>query len=322
MIYIVVEKNKVFFFDNFYNRKVPDKKSLDYKIALSLYDSVKSPYIVQTTIPDKPPSVAFKKCWNDLSEFVFKHWFIIEPTTQSQQQEKTDAWWQVSNDLKLEDSKFYVCESGLENTGQNIRYFDSYLFYEYNLISSSRVKTERKNNNDISYKIISFNLKPKKHRNILVSHLKEKSNKDHVFYTHPYLGKNTSKYFDKYKEGAIALVGETNFYTPYSNYSEKTIDCFLTQTPFLLAAPANTLNLIKLHGFKTFSDYWSEEYDKIQNHEMRLNEIKIQLDRILSLNMKQIKEILLDMQDILLYNYKHAHQVASSFNKDLERLLQ
>lgn len=100
----------------------------------------------------------------------------------------------------------------------------------------------------------------------------------------------------------VCIVNETRFAQPTANFSEKTLDAINYKKPFVVAAPPRTLEYLKKFGFKTFDKYWSEEYDRIENHSQRMAEIFKVIDYINSKSLDELNDMYRDMLDILQHN--------------------
>jgi hypothetical protein len=77
----------------------------------------------------------------------------------------------------------------------------------------------------------------------------------------------------KTKYAFCSLVTESRFYSDFPNFSEKTLRAIYCGRPFLLLAPPGTLKLLQELGIKTFSDFWDESYDDIQDHTLRFQRV-------------------------------------------------
>jgi hypothetical protein len=106
-----------------------------------------------------------------------------------------------------------------------------------------------------------------------------------------------------YNDVFCDIVNETRFAQPTANYSEKTYQPMFYKKPFVLVAPPYTLKYLKEQGFKTFSDFWDESYDTIENHEERLFKIFEVIDSIDSKSIEELQEIYIQMIPILEHNY-------------------
>jgi hypothetical protein len=107
-----------------------------------------------------------------------------------------------------------------------------------------------------------------------------------------------------YKTSFCAIVNETRFAQPTANFSEKLLFSVKYKTPFILVAPPKTLKYFKTFGFKTFSSFWSEEYDNIENHELRLLEIFKLINNINEKSLPELESMYSDMKSVIEYNYQ------------------
>lgn len=89
-------------------------------------------------------------------------------------------------------------------------------------------------------------------------------------------------------DSCINIVTETSFIDNELFVSEKILKPILMYQPFIVLGPSKILSHIKSYGFKTFSDFWDENYDDVEDHNKRL-EIVIEL--INELNKKSIEEL-------------------------------
>jgi hypothetical protein len=112
-----------------------------------------------------------------------------------------------------------------------------------------------------------------------------------------------TKMEESYRDVFCDIVTESRFAQPTANYSEKTFHPMWYKKPFVLAAPPNTLKLLKEHGFKTFSDFWDESYDSITIHEERLLKIFEVIDFINNKSIEELQEMYVQMKPILDHNY-------------------
>ena len=109
----------------------------------------------------------------------------------------------------------------------------------------------------------------------------------------------------KIQEGFLYVVTESRYAQPIANISEKTLRSFQAMRPVVLVAPPYSLEYLHKLGFKTFSKWWDESYDKIENHSKRFGAVLDIINYIDTLDMKQLQEIIIDMEDVLYYNYQH-----------------
>jgi hypothetical protein len=88
--------------------------------------------------------------------------------------------------------------------------------------------------------------------------------------------------FDLCAESLVYHVSETVFFGRRQHLTEKTFKPIAMGMPFVLSAPAGSLEYLRQYGFKTFDSVWSEQYD-IQKDDHRrifmLTELLLKLDQ-------------------------------------------
>ena len=89
-------------------------------------------------------------------------------------------------------------------------------------------------------------------------------------------------------DSCINIVTETTFYDNQLFISEKIVKPLINYQPFIVFGPSGYLTELKKYGFKTFSDFWDEGYDLIEDSFQRLD---LLLNLVKSLNNKSIEEI-------------------------------
>jgi hypothetical protein len=76
-----------------------------------------------------------------------------------------------------------------------------------------------------------------------------------------------------YQSSLISIVTETNFQNNDIFNTEKIFKPMVHRHPFILVGPYKTLENLKNMGYKTFSDFWDESYDDIEDPTERLLKI-------------------------------------------------
>jgi len=76
-----------------------------------------------------------------------------------------------------------------------------------------------------------------------------------------------------YQTSLISIVTETNFENNDIFNTEKIFKPMVHRHPFILVGPYKTLEHLKDMGYKTFSDFWDESYDDIEDPFERLLKI-------------------------------------------------
>jgi hypothetical protein len=129
----------------------------------------------------------------------------------------------------------------------------------------------------------------------------------------------------------VFVVTETCFWQSKTHLTEKIFKPVALRMPFLLLGCANNLSYFKDYGFKTFSDYWDESYDSIEDPVTRLQAVTQVLKKLCSLTVAEQTAMLKDMQPTLDYNYNRFNSpdfVYSEWNtlttklKDISKLYQ
>lgn len=123
------------------------------------------------------------------------------------------------------------------------------------------------------------------------------------FYKPEYNYENRNiEYKKTFDECFVAIINETRFAQPSANFSEKTLDAVAFLKPFIVVAPPRTLEYFRSMGFRTFSDFWDETYDIIENHSERMKSIFNLIDEIASWDIEKCKQIYEKMMPILHHN--------------------
>jgi len=83
--------------------------------------------------------------------------------------------------------------------------------------------------------------------------------------------------------------------------TEKIARPLALKNPFIVYGPKHFLRNLRRLGFKTFGNYWSEDYDQCEGAE-RISLIKSQIDFLADKSIDQLQTMLSDMADVLEYN--------------------
>lgn len=139
-------------------------------------------------------------------------------------------------------------------------------------------------------------------------------------------------YWDDYKmyeDSYFSIVTESNWYLPL-RLTEKITKPIINLHPFVLLGPPKSLELLKFYGFKTFSDFWDESYDDIENFSERFDAITKVIDYLINLTVEEWDILTEKIKPILIYNRKHLKSFdynntnkiyIQNFNKLLENQL-
>lgn len=126
---------------------------------------------------------------------------------------------------------------------------------------------------------------------------------DHDGYT---IGATTQVHTDQlssfYTDFLIDIVSET-FVRGRSFYpTEKTTRPMLLKKPFIHMGSKCFLIYLRQMGFKTFNDFWPEDYDGYSENEKYLMILDL-IDSIATKSLKELIKMYMDMQPILEHNY-------------------
>jgi len=103
----------------------------------------------------------------------------------------------------------------------------------------------------------------------------------------------------------VHVVSETAFYNGKLHLTEKIFKPIVAKQPFLLLGAKGNLEYFKRYGFKTFSDFWDESYDNINDSVKRIDAVFAELMKLSKLSYEEQCAMREQMQDILEYNWNH-----------------
>lgn len=109
-----------------------------------------------------------------------------------------------------------------------------------------------------------------------------------------------------YRDSLISLVTETNFEEPEISMTEKSIKPIKEKHPFIMLGVCGTLKQYHKLGYKTFNEFWSEEYDNIPNTWDRLKEIIRICIEISQWDQDEILDFKHRVKPIIEHNYRIA----------------
>lgn len=123
-----------------------------------------------------------------------------------------------------------------------------------------------------------------------------------------------------YRASLFSLVNETVFFTnkefygdieyaenimcfPCTFLTEKTWNCVKVKHPFILCHTPYALEGFRELGYKTFSPFIDESYDRIEDDQDRITAIMNEVERLCNMNDDQVKEWLKGVTEICEYNH-------------------
>ena len=111
-----------------------------------------------------------------------------------------------------------------------------------------------------------------------------------------------------YSNTFLSLVSETSSKNNTIFLSEKIWKPIIAGHPFIVNGNPGTLAVLKKLGYKTFENWWSENYDDEKDLSKRVKMIGAILEKLSKLTSEELKQIRIEMYPIL----KHNQDLASS----------
>jgi hypothetical protein len=106
-----------------------------------------------------------------------------------------------------------------------------------------------------------------------------------------------------FQQGFLQIVTETVYDYPAIFYSEKTFKPIVNKRPFVMLGTPGSIKKLQDMGFKTFSNWWNEDYDNIQDPEKRLLSVFEIIKSVYNKSIEELQTLCNDMDDILEYNF-------------------
>lgn len=115
----------------------------------------------------------------------------------------------------------------------------------------------------------------------------------------------------------FSLVIETEMKNHTNRYTEKTLKPISIGQPFIVAGNYRCLDLLKKDGFKTFSPYIDETYDKVRDSDKRIDLICDELERLCNITTNEWEELLAQVKPIIEHNKRHYVNLSNRYIDDL-----
>ena len=113
---------------------------------------------------------------------------------------------------------------------------------------------------------------------------------------------HTSQLAEFYNDLLIDIVAET-WVTGRTFYpTEKTVRPMLLKKPFIIMGSRNYLDYLHQMGFKTFNDFWDEDYDGYDNQDRYIKILKL-IDDLSKKSPAELQQMYQGMQHVLDHNY-------------------
>ena len=110
----------------------------------------------------------------------------------------------------------------------------------------------------------------------------------------------------KFNQSALwHVVSETVFYHDKLHLTEKIFKPIFSKRPFILVAAPGNLAYLKSYGFRTFDRWIDESYDDEKDHQIRLEKIVAEVEKLCNLSPVDLKKMHQEMREILEFNFNH-----------------
>ena len=119
-------------------------------------------------------------------------------------------------------------------------------------------------------------------------------------------------------DSCIHIITETSFRYNELFVSEKVLKPILNYQPFIALAPVNYLKELKRLGFKTFSDFWDESYDDIEDSKERYLKVSNLILELNSKSIEELNELYQQVKDIVIFNRNYLNNLELN---DLDKFL-
>ena len=107
-----------------------------------------------------------------------------------------------------------------------------------------------------------------------------------------------------YNDTYFSLVTSTSFDTPWFHPDEKFWKPLGQFHPFIWIGPPNSLDSLRRLGFKSFSPWIDESYDKEKDCEKRMLMIVDEIKRLCNMSKQEIHKWYYSMDEVLLHNWR------------------
>jgi hypothetical protein len=114
--------------------------------------------------------------------------------------------------------------------------------------------------------------------------------------------------FAEARDSLIYVPTETVYFGRRTHITEKTFKAIALEMPFVLVAPAGSLEYMRSYGFQTFASVFDESYDCETDDHVRLARVTALLKDLDSLSIKEKKQIHNACLPMVEHNYNHFYR--------------
>jgi hypothetical protein len=121
----------------------------------------------------------------------------------------------------------------------------------------------------------------------------------------------TSCWLTNFAEAADSMIyvpTETVYFGRRLHITEKTFKAIALEMPFVLMAPAGSLEYMRRYGFRTFDSVWDESYDLELDDFARLNKVSDLLKSIDDMSQRERQQLWQHCLPIVEHNYNHFYR--------------
>jgi hypothetical protein len=132
--------------------------------------------------------------------------------------------------------------------------------------------------------------------------------------------------FSEAQDSLVYVPTETVYFGQRTHITEKTFKAIALEMPFVLVAPAGSLEYLREYGFKTFDGILDESYDLETDDMRRVERVVKLLKELDNLTVRERQEIHRACLPVVQHNYNHfyrggfADTLWSELGNMLERL--
>ena len=114
--------------------------------------------------------------------------------------------------------------------------------------------------------------------------------------------------FAEAQDSLVYVPTETVYFGHRTHITEKTFKAIALEMPFILIAPAGSLEYLRSYGFKTFASVFDESYDSETNDIRRIELVTKLLGELDALSIKERQQIHRACLPIVEHNYNHFYR--------------
>lgn len=126
---------------------------------------------------------------------------------------------------------------------------------------------------------------------------------------------------DLYQNSNIHIVTETTFDEDVLFISEKIMRPIVMYQPFIVLGPKGYLKQLKSNGFQTFSEFWDESYDDIDDPEKRYEKVLELILKIKKMDILEVNDLYSKTKKVLVHNHNLLSKIPTdSLSKYFEKI--